>query len=67
MFLIVAVSVVVGIVVGYAAMNMFYGATAPAPDTMMKKKTPLPPRSGGEGSRVGGDQCVFERSEYRFA
>lgn len=38
MFLIVAISVIVGIVVGYAAMNMFYGATTPAPGgTMMKK------------------------------
>jgi hypothetical protein len=36
MFLIVAAAVVVGIVLGYAGMNMFYSASAPAP-TMMKK------------------------------
>ena len=36
MFLIVAAAVVVGIVLGYAGMNMFYGASAPS-GTMMKK------------------------------
>lgn len=37
MFLIVAVSVVVGIAVGYAAMTAFYGASSPAPSNMMRK------------------------------
>jgi uncharacterized protein (UPF0333 family) len=36
MFLIVAVAVVVGIVLGYAGMNMFNSASAPS-GTMMKK------------------------------
>ena len=36
MFLIVGAAVLVGIVVGYAAMNMFYGASAPS-GTMMRK------------------------------
>jgi hypothetical protein len=37
MFLIVAVAVVVGIVLGYAVMTTYYGASAPASGTMMRK------------------------------
>lgn len=37
MFLIVAVAVIVGIVLGYAGMNMFYSASAPGSGTMMKR------------------------------
>lgn len=38
MFLIVAVAVIVGIVVGYTVMTAFYGSSPPAPGgTMMKR------------------------------
>ena len=37
MFFIVAAAVVVGIVLGYVGMNMYYGASAPGAGTMMRK------------------------------